>query len=175
MTQLKGTTPRLLDVWDRVHPLFERHSSKYPEIAIVGLRGTQRTACLRYFLREGTQVNPTFRLRESGQYVSFESISVTTLAQALNQHADDLIAAFTLTLPALPTLALFFDSADAFTIGYEPGKEWNALVVIAFFELLRQVHLIAPSADIQAMPRIFTERERQMLNRTLQEYLQEKL
>jgi|GEM_PF-3007815 len=170
-----GTTPRLLDVWERVQPLFERHSSKYPEIAILGLRGAQRTACLRYFLREGTQVNATFRLRETGQYVSFESISVTTLAQALNQHAEDLIAAFTLSLPALPTLALFFDSSDAFTIGYEPGKDWNALGVIAFFELLRQVQLIAPNAEIQAMSRIFTERERLLLNRTLQEYFQERV
>jgi len=175
MAARNGIPPHLLDVWERVRPLFERHSSKYPEIAIVGLRGPQRTACLRFFLREGTQVNPTYRLRETGQYVAFEAISVTTLAQALNQHADDLVAAFTLSLPALPTLALFFDSADAFTIGYEPGKEWNALVVIAFFELLRQVHLIAPNAHIQAMPRIFTERERQLLNRTLQEYFQERV
>lgn len=170
-----GTTPRLLDVWDRVRPLFQRQSKKYPEIAIVGLRGPQRTACLRYFLREGTQVNPTYRLRETGQYVAFDAISVTTLAMALNQHADDLVAAFTLTLPGLPTLALFFDSADAFTIGYEPGKEWNALMVIAFFELLRQVQLIAPNANIQALPRIFSEPERRLLNRTMQEYFQEQL
>lgn len=164
----------LFDVWERVRPLFQRRTQRPPEIAVVGLRGTQRTACLRYFLRESTQLSSTYRLRETGEYVVFETISVSLLAFALNEHAEDLSAAFSLNMPGLPALALFFDAKDAFSVAYEPGRDWNALMVVAFFEMLRQIHLIAPNVHIQAMPHVFSERECRLLDATLHSYFRER-
>src|SRR5688572_21399779 len=135
---IETLTKSVMDVWDRLGWMFEEDTGDDPEILILGLTGEQMQACLLYLLREGRQMNPVFRLTNTGETVAFSALTPEALIAVLTEPPFEVAAMFTTALPSLPTMAYLVDESGCFTIGYAPGGEWNAMTLLALFDLLHR-------------------------------------
>jgi hypothetical protein len=163
----------LLDLWNKLERLFADESDQAPEIILHGLSSAELQACLTYLLRQGRQMNVSFRVGDDNTVVMVDNIALDTLLSALTDPYNQLHAVFSMHLPALPMLMYYVDAADRLSLGYTTGDEWNALTLTALFETLRTLCLLAPHAEVAIDPYFYSQGEQQLFYQVLQEYFHE--
>lgn len=141
---------RVLDLWEELEPLFITEAEVNPEVLFNDADTYRLHTCILYLLRDSRMVNSVYRLRRNRQEVGFVSITPEILAAAL--VGDELEGILLLEFPILSQLIFHFDRQDGFSISYSPGDDWNALKVIAFFDLLWKLHCLVPEAHIELNP-----------------------
>ena len=74
-----------------------------------------------------------------------------------------------LSFPAIPMLSIYIDFADEISFGYVRGT-WNAMAVLAFFDLIYELTHMSPGAEIRPSIYTFTQSERQQILDFWQDY-----
>lgn len=159
----------LPDLWEQLEALFATETEDNPEILISDADTYQLHSCIIYLLRDSRMVNSVYRLRRTRQEVGFVSITPEILAAAL--IGDELEGILLLEFPLLSQLIFHFDRGDGFSISYSPGEEWNAIKVVAFFDLLWRLHCLIPEATIELNPFSVEGMDLQPFADAIQDYL----
>lgn len=160
---------QLPDLWEQLEELFAIETEDNPEILINDADSYQLHTCILHLLRDSRMVNSVYRLRRTRQEVGFVSITPEILAAAL--VGDELEGVLLLEFPMISQLIFHFDRQDGFSISYSPGHDWNALKVIAFFDLLWQLHRLIPEATFELNPFSFEGVDLQPFANAIQDYL----
>ncbi|MCU0512270.1 MAG: hypothetical protein MUE40_06835 [Anaerolineae bacterium] len=161
-----------LDLWAHLAPLFGQPRQHDPEIFIMGLPPPALAACLVYLLETGRQITPGYRLAETGEEVALDGISTAALVTLLSEPPLALSAMFQTHLPALPPLMFYVEAEGCLSLSYAPGRDWNALTLLALFDFLQRLYLSAPTVDIAPDPRVFAPAEQILFIDTLRLYLE---
>ena len=167
----KTLMAEILDLWERTGALFAQATDDDLEILIVGLTAEQLQACLSYLFVEGRQMTPVYRLVSTGETITFSTLTPEALITVLTEPPFEISAMFTVNLPALPAIAYYVDDEGCFSVACAPGREWNAMTLLALFDLLHRIHGIAPQAEIAPDPYIFSDEEQHTFTEALKDYL----
>lgn len=156
---------RVRDVWAELHSLFEGEAQQVNEIELVNLDKEEMRTCLRYLMTQAKDCNCRFLV--PGTEIE---VSLSSLDEAANHVAKGNVSLIMwLTLPGLSMLSVYIDYTDEISFGYVTGA-WNAMDVLAFFDLMYQLTNIAPKARLRPNPHIFSHRERKKLLDIWQDY-----
>ena len=154
-----------VDVWGRLHTLFEGSSDELSEIHFVNMTDDQLAACLIYLMRYSREVISHFRF--SGTKTVVDVASPETAIRAIVKGT--ISAAFWIEFPCLPSIALHIESPDMMSVSYMRG-EWTAQTVLAFFDLMHQFKTIAPSIEVVPGTGNFTFEEQAAFMEVWQEF-----
>lgn len=132
-----------VDVWGRLHTIFEGSSKELPEIYFVNMTGDQLAACLMYLLDCSREVNSRFRL--AGTDVAVNVASPEAAMRAI--VSGEVSAAIMLDFPGLPALIIHIEDPKMMSLCYIRGQ-WTPTSAIALFDLMNQLVTIAPNAEV---------------------------
>lgn len=155
----------LVDMWSKTRPLFEGRPDSRPEIDITHLSIDDLAVCVLYLLNQSKECNAVFTLQGTKRQVWITS-PIAAVRALVNGKVR---GAVMLDLPALPAISLYVDAPGTLSLSYARG-EWTAMSVLALFDLLQQLIMLAPSAKITLGLTSFTRRERQIFEHVWQEY-----
>ncbi len=153
------------DFWDEVRPVFEGQSDQIKEIDLINLKSGSMSQCLQYLMHNAKDCSSRFLIRGTETQVLLPSPH-TVVNYVLQQQVS---VAMWLSFPALPMLSLYIDFADEISFGYVRGA-WNAMAVLAFFDLMYELIQMSPGAEIRPSVYTFTQSERQQILDFWQDY-----
>jgi hypothetical protein len=134
----------LVDVWGRLHTIFEGNARELPEICFVNMTGDQLAACLIYMMNYSREVNSKFRL--AGTNIGVEVASPESAIRAI--VSGEVSAAIMMDFPGIPAIVVHIDDPEMLSLSYIRGQ-WTPTSAIAFFDLLNQLVTIAPNAELE--------------------------
>ncbi|MEM9951125.1 MAG: hypothetical protein AAFV93_13520 [Chloroflexota bacterium] len=156
---------KLRDFWIDLAPIFDGHSDDIQEIDLVNLTTGGMAEIVNYLLQHSKEGSTKFLIKGTDQQVLFASpeMVINYLLQG------QVTMAMWLTLPALPMLSVYVDFADEISFGYVRG-EWNALAVLAFFNLIYELKGLCPQSQLRPSVYTYTNDERELLMEFWQDY-----
>jgi hypothetical protein len=132
-----------VDVWGRLHSIFEGSSEELPEIYFDNMTGDQLAACLIYLMNYCREVNSRFKL--TGTNVTVDAASPEAAIRAIVR--GEISAAIMMDFPGIPAIIVYVREADSMALSYVRGQ-WTAQSAIALFDLMHQLVTIAPNAEV---------------------------
>lgn len=153
------------DFWDDLGTIFQGHSDQIKEIELVNLKAGGMALCLAYLLEHAKDCSARFVLPGTETQVLLPSPQMVTHYVLQGQVS----VAMWLTFPAIPLLSIYIDFPDQISFGYVRGK-WDAMAVLAFFDLLYEMRQMAPGAEVHPSIYTFSADERQQILDFWQEY-----
>ncbi|MEO1646660.1 MAG: hypothetical protein AAFR67_15830, partial [Chloroflexota bacterium] len=108
-----------------------------------------------------------FRFQLAGTEMQVALASPHTVVNYVLQ--GQVTVAMWMTLPALPMVSIYVDYTDEISFGYVRGT-WNAMHVLAFFDLLYQLKQMAPGSRVRPNHDSFTTAERKRIMEVWQDY-----
>ena len=163
----------MLDLWERLHSIFDTPHEGHPEIEIAKLTPTALVSIINYLLTNSKNVETSFTMRQPFQQVVITSPTVITKFVASGAVIGEFWCSITLDEYALPDMAVFIDGPDYLALEYRMGPGWDPIALIGLFEFLRMVKLIEPNARIGLSPEFFAHSWCDDFARTLKDYLNE--
>lgn len=159
----KNSNP--VDVWGRLHTIFEGSSDELPEIYFDNLTGDQLAACLIYMMNYCREVNSRFKL--AGTNVAVDAASPEAAIRAIVK--GEISAVFMMDFPGLPAIVVYVREPDMMSLSYIRGQ-WTAQSAIALFDLMHQLVTIAPNAQVAPDYYDFTSEEQSTFMEVWQEF-----
>lgn len=153
----------VVDLWGELGNLFEGSTEDTPEIAFVNLEPEAVAAYVEYLLVEAQESTTMFVGAQTQERLTVQS--VTRLHKRL--RAGEVAGVVWLNLPLMPMLGLYIDGPREITISYARG-EWSAISLIALFDLIQRLMMIAPSAEMLLDDRFYSEDDVQNFQRVWQ-------
>jgi len=163
----------MLDLWERLHSIFDTPHEGHPEIEISKLTPNSLVTIINYLLANSKNVDTSFTMRQPLQQVVITSPTVITKFVASGAVIGEFWCSITLEQYALPDMAVFIDGPDFLSLEYRMGPSWNPIALTALFELLRMVKLIEPKAKIGLSPDFFARSWCDDFDRTFRDFLNE--
>lgn len=158
-------TMQIPDFWETLQPVFEGRAEQLQEIDFINVSTGSMAQCLTYLLSRAKECTSRFMLRDTETEVMLSSPNAV-----VNYVLQDQVTmAMWLTLPAIPMLSVYVDVADAISFGYVRGS-WDAMAVLAFFDLLYEIKQLCPDATLRPSAYIYTRVERQLIMQFWQDY-----
>lgn len=156
---------QIRDVWDELHPLFEGEAKHINEIDLINLRAGSMSTCIMALFHRAKECSCRLKMQGTGIEVMLPS------PQAVIHHVlqGQITVAMWLTLPVLPMLSVYIDNRNTISFGYVRGM-WNAMAVIAFFDLMYELIQLAPHSQLSPSKYTFTQSEREKLLDAWQDY-----
>jgi hypothetical protein len=159
-------TIEVVDLWKHGKELFEGDEDSYPGVDFVNVTPQEMYRCIRFFLEQSREGTFNLRLAEDPQIM----VVATAPYVAAGAFTDgQIIGALGVDFAGLPTLVIYVQAPDMFTVSYARG-EWNALRVILFFDLLHRLYELAPTADILPDDMNYSYQERLVFMQLWQAY-----
>lgn len=156
---------KVRDFWEDLHFLFEGESERIQEIDLINLKAGSMAECLHYLFSRAKECNCRFVLPGTETPIHLQS------PQAVVNHVlqGQVSIVMWVSLPAIPMLSVFVDYTDEISFGYVRGS-WNALTVLAFFDLIYELSQMSPGANIRPSNHTFSPVEREALLTFWQDY-----
>jgi|GEM_PF-4531016 len=164
----------MIDLWERLHPIFDTDVGDYPEIWIENIPAPQLTTFIAFLLHNCRELSASFTDVRSGRN---EVVKRPGHALTMVTHPNISVALWgelKVGGYTLPATGYFFENADTMVIGYMRGPQWNPVAMIALFELFRLLRVMHPKCTIKLSPRHFAPAWQAMFNLTVKEYLTQK-
>ncbi len=156
---------QIQDFWNELQPLFKGESEQIQEVDLINLKAGSMAQCLNYLFSHSKSCNCRSVLRGTDTSVTLESPH-SVVNYVLQKHVS---VAMWVSLPALPMLSVFVDYDDEISFGYVRGM-WDAVSVLAFFDLIYELKHMSPGSKIRPSVHTFTNDERKMLMKFWQDY-----
>jgi len=163
----------MIDLWEKLHPIFEQDGGGQPEIVMVNLK----PATMRLLL---TDVFGDSR----GLVTNFTTIHETPIIFKSTEAAinglisGDFIGVLSFSLLfeglKLPSIAFVVEDIDFITLIYEMGQDWTPVAVTALFELFKKIRRIDKEAVIGLSPYQFDKQSRVIFDSILRDYINER-
>ena len=168
------TVNLMIDLWARLHDIFEAETEGHPEIEIGKLTPQSTMALVDYMLVNSKNLETAFTMREPFQQVYIPSPQVVGKFLASGAVLGELWLAITVEQCPLPEMAIFVDGPDYISMEYRMGMGWNGVTLTGLFEFFRFVKRLEPNARIGLSAEFFSRQWRYDFDLTLQDYLNEK-
>lgn len=153
----------IVDVWEHLHALFE--GNEQTEIEFANIELDDLVACMLYMMRQSHDCNSQFVIVGTKTVVHLSS----PIAVVHNILDGKVSASMWFDFPVLPPVGLYIDAADTVSLAYIRGM-WNAMSLLALFDLLNRVKLIAPSVQIRLSPYTSTHDEQTLFMEIWRDY-----
>lgn len=168
------TSPELIDLWTRLHRLFDHTEGTQVEIVIVNVSQDAMRQLLGYLVANASQLSTGFHdlyereIQPGSVEFAIDRIVTGHLLGILAMH-------LTVDGYSLPYMGFVIHDTDFLSLAYEMGVLWSPMGLIALFEFFRIVKWFDPEALIALNPYQFTMQARSLFELTLREYLNEKI
>ncbi|GAB5490327.1 MAG: hypothetical protein Phog2KO_05420 [Phototrophicaceae bacterium] len=153
------------DFWSDLSSIFAGNDENIKEIDLVNLKAGSMAECLYYLFSRAKDCTCQVVLFGTETKVSLQSPDA--VVNHLLQGQISLV--MWLSLPALPALSVFIDYNDAISFGFVQGT-WDAMAVLAFFDLLYELKHMSPNSDIRPNAYTFSPSERIKITKFWQDY-----
>jgi len=163
----------MLDLWERLHSIFDTPHEGRPEIEISRLSPATLVTLINYLLANSKNIETSLTMRQPFQQVAISSPSVITKFVASGAVIGEFWCALTIDEYALPDMAFFIDGPDYIALEYRMGPAWDPIALTGLFEFFRMIKLLEPSASITLNPEFFARSWCDNFKRILQDYLNE--
>jgi len=163
----------VLDLWERLRPIFCSGGGQQPEINLENLSAPTMQATIDYLLQNSKEVQTAFYTLASKSRVYVGSPGEATSKLAAGELAGGFLIEPRFFGVSLPTLGVFSDALGYLSIDYETGKHWTPIALMALFEFFRMVKEMDNSVIIQLDQHYFGRRWQFRFTKTLREYLHE--
>lgn len=161
---------RVIDLWDQLQEMFVvAGEEEYPEIDVTALTVDGTRDIIRYVMDRSRELSATFMLPGTRHKIWPTSADVASRRLA----EGSLVGVLWSRMSPMPSLGVFFDGPGRLSVAFAPGRHWSPIAVMGMFDLLRQVHLLSPGAQVSLDPLFFTASQRSVFNIVLREYLNE--
>lgn len=158
-------TIEVRDVWAELGPLFVGQSDSISEIGLTHIKRGSMSVCLYYLMTVAHECN--FRFMLTGTDVQVRLSSPHAVVNYVLQGQVSLT--MWMTLPGLPMISLFIDYTDEISFGYVRGS-WNAMEVLAFFDLIYELKHMAPGSQVRPSRKSFSASERKRIMEVWRDY-----
>jgi hypothetical protein len=155
----------ILDVWKHLQPIFEGSTNEQTEIELANIELDDLVACVLYMMRQSRDCNSQFVISGTKTVIYLPS----PMAVIHNLLDGKISASMWFDFPVLPPIGLYVDAADIVSLAYIRGM-WNAMSLLALFDLLDRVQLIAPSVQIRLSPYTATQAEQNLFKEIWRDY-----
>jgi len=132
---------------------------------LVNLTDEQTASCIRLLIDRARECSTQFNLAGTPYSVIVSSLDVALELLEMRKIS----AAFWLSLPVMPSLAVIVERPGTIILSYERGK-WSAMSVIALFDLLDELMARAPNARLRLDDVYFSSDQRLLFARVWQAY-----
>ena len=158
-------TVHVRDIWADLGSLFQGQSERINEIELTNIKRGSMSLCLYHIMHIAKESN--FRFTLTGKNMQVMLPSPHTVVNYVLQ--GQVSVAMWITLPALPMVSIYVDYTDEISFGYVRGT-WNAMDVLAFFDLLYELKNMAPGSRVRPNHDSFTPAERNRILEVWQDY-----
>ncbi len=163
----------MIDLWDRLRPIFAGQDGGQPEIVVVNLSSDAMRRVIVYLLENASQLNTGF----SDLYE--RDIHPGSVSFAIDKAIEGkLIGVLSMSLMIdgyhLPHMGFYIQDRDFITMAYEMSSSWTPIALIALFEFFRFIKTVDEEVLIALNPYQFSKRARTVFELTLRDYLSEK-
>lgn len=155
----------VVDLWGELGQFFDGSPEDNPEIAFINLTPEVVAAYVEYLLLQAEESTTMFVDPKTQERLDFRSM--THLHEGL--RTGQATGVIWLNLPLLPMIGLYIDGPTELAIAYARG-EWSAISLIAFFDLIQRLLIIAPSAEILLDDRFYSDEDVECFRRIWQAY-----
>jgi hypothetical protein len=155
----------IVDVWGHLHALFEGDNTEQTEIEFANIVLDDLVACMLYMMRQSRDCNSQFVISGTKTVVYLPS----PMAVVHNVLDGKITASMWFDFSVLPPVGLYVDAADTVSLAYIRGM-WNAMNLLALFDLLNRIQLIAPSVQIRLSPYTSTRNEQNLFMEIWRDY-----
>ncbi|MGJ3238342.1 MAG: hypothetical protein ACFE0Q_06515 [Anaerolineae bacterium] len=155
----------LRDFWGDMRTLFEGQPTQINEIDLKHLTMGSMADCITYLLHTAKDCNCRFTVPDTKAELLLPSPH--SVVNYILQ--EQITAVMWLTFPAIPMLSVYVDYADTLSFGYVRGA-WDAMAVLAFFDLAYELSQRAPGSQLSPSPHTFNADEQQQLLAFWQDY-----
>jgi hypothetical protein len=164
----------MIDLWNRLHMIFDIQGEVYPEIEILNLSEESTRWVIQYIVDHMRTISSQFRT-----FMSESPILVTSPQQIVDGVSKGrLIGAVggELRISQFPLCEMLyiFEEPGFMVLSYGTGLHWNALNLIGLFEFFRLINLVDKKAKIRLSPHFFTTEWMKLFDYVLSTYLNDK-
>jgi hypothetical protein len=170
-----GQSAMVMDLWERLHTLFDTEDDQQPEIIVGNLSTESMQAIVAYLLCNSREVQTALY-----SFFSDTRVMVRSTKEVIEKFSSGELSGGFLIEPVfdgykLPLIGIFSDEPGHLSIDYEKGKHWTPVALISLFELFRTMHNIENTVTIRLSRRHFERKWQFRFAATLKEYLNEGL
>lgn len=163
----------MIDLWEKLHPIFKTEGGGQPEIVMVNLQpATMRHLLDKLMVLSRGLVSNCTTIHEVP--VIFRAPAETVDALVSGDFIGVLSMSLLIQGYKTPSIAFVIEDIDFVTLIYEMGTEWTPVAVIALFELFKEIKLIDTGAVIGLSPYQFDKQSRTVFDKVLREYVHER-
>jgi hypothetical protein len=155
----------VLDLWAHLQSLFLGDSDDTPEILMVNLTDEQTAECIRLLVTRARECNTQFNLAGTPYSIIVSSLDIAIELLQVRKVS----AAFWLSIPVLPQLAVIVERPGTIIFSYERGN-WSPMSLIALFDLLDELIALAPNARLRLDDMYFSSDEKHLFAKIWQAY-----
>jgi hypothetical protein len=166
----------VMDLWERLHTLFDTEDEQQqPEIIVGNLSTESMRAIVAHLLHNSRELQTAFY-----PFYSDTRVMVGSTKEVVEKFSSGELSGGFLIEPIfdgfkLPMLGIFSDDPGFLSIDYEKGDLWTPVTLIALFEFFRMMHQVENNVTIRLSRRHFARKWQFRFAATLKEYLNESL
>lgn len=165
----------MLDLWERLYPIFCDEQEAQTEIEITNLTPQALTKIIRYVFNHASGMQTEFAIREPLQRVMIPSVEDAVILLATGKVIGEIYLTLHFDQVRLPDLGIFFDGPDYMSIQYVMGPTWTTVNLTTLFEFLRMITYLEPGAKIGLLSDDLPLTLQTRFRMALQDYLNEKM
>lgn len=165
----------IVDLWARLHDIFDAEDSTETEITIWKLSPAAMQVVFHYLLNNSREIQTVFYTILSRRRVMVGSLEKAVSKLARRELAGGFAVEVRVCGLILPMMSVFCDGAGRISLGYQAGRHWNPVGLIALFELFRMIKAVDDNAIIRLSEEHFDQRWQMRFAATLRDYLNETL
>ncbi len=166
----------MIDLWERVSPIFTAVDGAQPEINVDNISEGAMRYLINHVLHESKSIDAGLRGVQPPHpevMVTLPDAVVEVILQGL--VLGPLIVETRVDGLTLPTIGLFILDTNALFISYQMGEHWTPISVMALFELFRMIKTYDSAVKIRLSQEHFNGAWRVQFDMALREYLDERV
>jgi len=156
----------IVDVWEHLQAVFQGDSTEQTEIELANIELDDLVTTLLYMMRQSRDCNSQFILSGTKTHIRLAS-PIAVVHSILDGNIS---ASMWFDFSALPPIGLYVDAADTVSLAFIRGSAWNAMSLLALFDFLDRIQLMAPSVQIRLSPYTSTHDEQNLFMEIWRDY-----
>ena len=156
----------IVDIWQHLQLIFLGDNTEQTEIELASIELDDLVTMMLYMMRQSRDCNSQFILTGTKTPVRLPSPHAV-----IHNILDGTISAsMWFDFSVLPPIGLYVDAADTVSLAFIRNSTWNAMSLLALFDFLDRIQLIAPSVRIRLSPYTSTPDEQTLFMKIWRDY-----